>query len=127
MSIRHKLLVVDDSNLIRLRITRVLMDSRDSSWNIVGLAPNGVEAVKFCKNLQPTVATLDITMPEMDGVTCVTELLKVDPKLRILIVSALSDKATALQALKRGAHGFLYKPFTDLELLTALREVVEDE
>ena len=126
MSIRHKLMVVDDSNLIRLRITRVLMDSRDSSWNIVGLAPNGVEAVKLCKNLNPTVVTLDITMPEMDGVTCVTELLKVDPNLRILIVSALSDKATALQALKRGAHGFLYKPFTDLELLTALREVVDE-
>jgi two-component system chemotaxis response regulator CheY len=59
----------------------------------------------------------------MDGITCVKELVAVKPDILILVVSALSDKLTALQAIKKGAHGFLYKPFTDQQLLNALEEL----
>ena len=68
---------------------------------------------------------MDLTMPEMDGIECITELLKIDPKLNILVVSALSDKSTAIQALKLGARGFVAKPFTDEELQMALLDVSE--
>ena len=65
-------------------------------------------------------------MPEMDGVECTTLLTGIDPQVKILIISALSDKATAIQALMNGAEGFLYKPFTDDELINALLELLEE-
>lgn len=119
-----KLLIVDDSNIIRSRIARVALHPRVRGLNIIGLARNGLEAIDICERTVPDVVTMDLTMPEMDGVTCVEELIKRHPELNILVVSALSDKATAIDALKRGARGFLYKPFTDEQLVNALLEIV---
>ena len=118
-----KLLIVDDSNIIRSRIARVALNPKISGLTIVGLARNGLEAINICMRSKPDVVTMDLTMPEMDGNTCVSELIKRNPKLNILVVSALSDKATAIDALRRGARGFLYKPFTDEQLIKALLEV----
>lgn len=118
-----KLLIVDDSNIIRSRIARIALHPQMRGLNIVGLAHNGVEAVDMCRRNQPAVVTMDLTMPEMDGITCVEKLIKLDPHINILVVSALSDKSTAIEALKRGARGFLYKPFTDAQLVEALLEV----
>ncbi|MHB1676309.1 MAG: response regulator transcription factor [Sulfuriferula sp.] len=121
---RLRLMVVDDSNIIRSRIARIAGDERMGA-HIVGLARNGVEAMAVCISQQPDVATLDLTMPEMDGIACVQALIRIKPDILILVVSALSDKSTALQAIKNGAHGFLYKPFTDEQLLSALRELTQ--
>ena len=66
---------------------------------------------------------MDLTMPEMDGIECKQALLRFDPKVNILVVSALNDKATAIQALKLGARGFVAKPFSDEELQIALLDV----
>jgi two-component system chemotaxis response regulator CheY len=119
---RLRLMIVDDSNVIRSRIARVAGAERMNA-QIVGLARNGVEAVRLCAQHQPDLVTLDLTMPEMDGIDCVEELVRINPGIRVLVVSALSDKATALQAIKRGANGFLFKPFTDDQLVTALKEL----
>lgn len=119
-----KLLVVDDSSVIRSRIARIALHPSLQGLSIVGLAHNGIEAIALFEKTQPDVVTMDLTMPEMDGGTCVSELIRRDPAINILIVSALSDKATAIDALKRGAKGFIYKPFTDQQLVTALLEVV---
>lgn len=119
-----KLLVVDDSNIIRSRIARLALQPMLQGLNIVGLARNGVEAIAMFEKTRPDVVTMDLTMPEMDGGTCVSELMRRNPDINILIVSALSDKATAIDALKRGAKGFIYKPFTDRQLAEALLEVV---
>ena len=116
---RLKIMIVDDSNVIRSRIARTV----GNEHQIVGLARNGQEAVELARAQQPDMATLDLTMPEMDGIDCVKELIKIKPDILVLVVSALSDKATALQAIKHGAHGFLYKPFTDEQLLDALQEL----
>jgi len=118
------LMVVDDSNIIRSRIARIALQPALRGINIVGLARNGKEAITIFEKAHPDVVTMDLTMPEMDGVTCVSELIRRAPDLNILIVSALSDKATAIEALKRGAKGFVYKPFTDAQLVMALQEVV---
>jgi two-component system chemotaxis response regulator CheY len=91
---------------------------------IVGMAKNGVEALGLFAHLQPEVVTMDLTMPEMDGVECTEAMAKLNPQSNILVVSALSDKATAIKALKKGAKGFLYKPFTDEQLIEALLEVM---
>jgi two-component system chemotaxis response regulator CheY len=96
-----------------------------SNIALVGLARNGAEAVRIARSTQPEVVTMDLTMPEMDGVECITQLLRIFPKVNILVVSALSDKSTAIQALKLGARGFVAKPFSDDELKMALLDVME--
>jgi two-component system, chemotaxis family, chemotaxis protein CheY len=91
----------------------------------VGLARNGAEALRIARSTLPEVVTMDLTMPEMDGVECIGELLRILPRTNILVVSALSDKSTAIQALKLGARGFVAKPFTDDELKMALLDVMD--
>ncbi len=118
----HRLLVVDDSNVIRRRIERA---TDLPGIEFVGAARNGIEALRMHAELKPTLVTMDLTMPEMDGTECVAQLVARDPGLRILVVSALADKLTAIEALERGAAGFLCKPFTDRQLNEALRKLVE--
>ena len=119
----RKLLIADDSNIVRSKIARAL---GQHGLHIVGLAANGREALELFKNTKPDVLTMDLTMPEMDGIECIRAIRALDPKVRILVVSALSDKGTAIQALKEGAQGFLDKPFTEAELSDAIGELLEE-
>lgn len=118
----HRLMIVDDSNVIRRRIERVhdLL-----GIEFVGAARNGREALELHAKLQPTIVTMDLTMPEMDGSECVARLVERDPNIRILVISALADKLTAIDAIEKGASGFLCKPFTDRQLNEALRKLIE--
>jgi two-component system, chemotaxis family, chemotaxis protein CheY len=120
-----RLMIVDDSNMIRSRISRVVQNGGLANVSLVGLARNGAEAVRIAKSTRPEVVTMDLTMPEMDGIECIGQLLRLFPKINILVVSALSDKSTAIAALKLGARGFVSKPFSDDELKMALLEVTE--
>lgn len=116
-------MIVDDSNIIRNKIKR----AHDSDkYEVVATASNGQEALK-CFQKQPIdVVTMDITMPEMDGIACIKHLVSANPKVLILVVSALSDKATGIEALQQGAHGFLLKPFTEAQLSEALNELTDN-
>ena len=119
----HRLLIVDDSNIIRRKIER----SHDlPNVEVVGSARNGREALELYDRLHPTLVTMDLTMPEMDGVECVVQLVQRDPNLRILMISALNDKFTAIDAIGKGASGFLCKPFSDRQLHDALRKLIEE-
>ncbi|NRB42931.1 MAG: response regulator [Pseudomonadales bacterium] len=118
----HKLLVVDDSNIIRRKIAR---SQASSSFDIVGSAENGKQALEMFQSNLPDVVTMDLTMPEMDGIECIEKIMQIKPDVNILVVSALSDKATGLQAIKKGARGFLCKPFKDEELISALNRMME--
>lgn len=118
-----KFMVVDDSDVIRTKIKQAL-GSED--FEIVGSAQNGYEAVEQFKELRPRVMTLDITMPIMDGIETIKAIIEIDPEVRILVVSALADKATLINAMHLGAYGFLCKPFTDLDLVEAVEELIED-
>jgi len=118
-----KLLVVDDSNVIRARIARIALNPALTGLTVVGLASNGRDAVEKAIRLHPDLVTMDLTMPELDGVQAISEMVAALPDINILVVSALADKVTAIEALKRGARGFLYKPFTDEQLVSALIEV----
>lgn len=120
-----RLLIVDDSNMIRSRISRVVQNGGLPGVSLVGLARNGAEALRIARATQPEVVTMDLTMPEMDGVECIRQMLLMLPKTNILVVSALSDKSTAIQALRLGARGFVAKPFSDDELKIALLDVAE--
>ncbi len=118
-----KLMIVDDSMVIREKIEQIL---EHEEFEIVGTAKNGVEAVQQYQELKPEVMTLDITMPLMDGLETIKAIMDIDDSVRILVISALADKATLINAMKYGAYGFLCKPFNDLDLAEALEELVED-
>jgi two-component system, chemotaxis family, chemotaxis protein CheY len=116
-----KLLIVDDSNIMRRRIER---SQQFEALQVVGSAGNGVEALEMFKKTNPDVVTMDLTMPRMDGIECIGKLVALKPAVRILVISALADKATAVEAMEKGANGFLNKPFTDRQLNEAIAELM---
>jgi len=116
-----KMLIVDDSSVIRRRIERC---QELEQLQIVGLAANGVEAIELFRLTDPDVVTMDITMPQMDGIECLERLVAMKPDVLILVISALADKATAVEAMEKGANGFLDKPFSDRQLNEALEELI---
>jgi two-component system, chemotaxis family, chemotaxis protein CheY len=116
-----KLLIVDDSNIMRRRIER---SQQFEELQVVGTAGNGLEALEMFRKTDPDVVTMDLTMPQMDGIECISKLVQLKPAVRILVISALADKATAVEAMERGANGFLNKPFTDRQLNEAIAELM---
>ena len=120
----HKLMVVDDSMVFRNRIARLAADPRLPRVQLVAMAENGEEAIAQARHHRPDLVTMDLTMPRMDGPACLEVLREQLPEARILVVSALSDRATALKALAKGAHGFLLKPFSDEQMVESLQELM---
>lgn len=121
---QHKLMVVDDSMVFRNRIARLAADPRLPRVQLVAMAENGEEAIAQARHHRPDLVTMDLTMPRMDGPACLEVLREQLPEARILVVSALSDRATALKALAKGAHGFLLKPFSDDQMVQSLQELM---
>jgi two-component system chemotaxis response regulator CheY len=119
-----RMMIVDDSLVIRGRIERLCADARLPTLRVVGLAADGAQAVELARRERPDVVTMDLTMPRMDGERCIEALAGLLPDSRILVVSALNDKMTALRAIAKGAHGFLHKPFNDDQLVEAVRELM---
>ena len=120
----HKLMVVDDSMVFRNRIARLAADPRLPRVQLVAMAENGEEAIAQARHHRPDLVTMDLTMPRMDGPACLEVLREQLPEARILVVSALSDRATALKALAKGAHGFLLNPFSDDQMVQSLQELM---
>jgi two-component system chemotaxis response regulator CheY len=119
----YKLMIVDDSNIMRRRIER---SQQFDEIELVGTAGNGLDALELFKRTDPDVVTMDITMPQMDGIECIEKLVEIKPAVRILVISALADKATAVEAMEKGANGFLNKPFTDRQLNEAIAELIRE-
>lgn len=118
------LMIVDDSAIMRNRIARLCATSALQGVTVVAMAGDGARALEFAALTKPDLITMDLTMPVMDGPACLQALRAVLPNARVLVVSALSDRATALQALTKGAHGFLLKPFSDQQLIESLQELM---
>lgn len=115
-----KLMIVDDSLVIRNKIGRCLLNRFAKIYR----ANDGVKAIEIARKETPDIVTMDLTMPNMGGVETVEALLELAPETGILVVSALADKSTAIQALTKGANGFLCKPFTEKELNQAIERVL---
>lgn len=121
----HRLMIVDDSNIIRNRIERIFSLENEHAIEIVATAENGQQAIEKFAQYQPDLITMDLTMPEMDGLECIEKIVAQGMGVSILVVSALADKATALKALQLGARGFICKPFNEEQLQTALSRLIE--
>jgi len=108
-----KVMIVDDSVIIRQMIKKYLSEL---NIEIVGTAGDGKSAIQLFKETQPDVVTLDITMPKVDGFTVLEEMVKENSNSKIMVITALTDKATGMRAIKTGAKGYLSKPFTPEKL-----------
>ncbi|MCX7883135.1 MAG: response regulator [Brevinematales bacterium] len=117
-----KMLIVDDSGVVRRIIENLLKNLQIS---LVGTASNGKDALCLFQQFKPDIVTLDITMPEMDGLTCLEEMKKIHPKSHIIVVSALKDRETALRAIRLGAYSFITKPFIGEELRAEIYSLIE--
>lgn len=118
-----RVLVVDDAAFMR----KVLGDALGSAGHeVIGEASNGAEAVRLYQELRPDVTTLDITMPEKDGLTALREILAVDPGARVVMCSALGQESKVLESIKVGAKDFVVKPFQPARVLEALDKALVD-
>ena len=118
-----RLMIVDDSLLIRQAIEMYL---QEYDIEIVGTAEDGEAALKLFNKTRPEYVTLDIIMPKMDGFTVLQKMLKKRPSTKIMVITALADKDTALQAIELGARSVLMKPFTPLNLKKAFSKFIEE-
>ncbi|WP_346354615.1 response regulator [Azotosporobacter soli] len=116
-----KVLVVDDAAFMRMMIKDILSKN---GYEIVGEAENGQKAVEKYQELKPDLTTMDITMPEMDGITAVKEIKKLDPAAKVIMCSAMGQQAMVIEAIQSGARDFIVKPFQPDRVLEAVRKAL---
>jgi two-component system, chemotaxis family, chemotaxis protein CheY len=115
-----KVLVVDDAAFMRVTLRNVL----SPAGFVVEEATNGAEAVTRYSEVSPDVVTMDITMPEKDGIEATKEIMALDPNARVVMVSALGQEKMVKDAILAGAKDFIVKPFQPDRVLSALNRVL---
>jgi two-component system chemotaxis response regulator CheY len=116
-----RVLIVDDAAFMRMMLRNMLTKF---GFEVVGEAKNGIDAVKQYTDLKPDVVTMDITMPEMDGIIAVGEILKIDQYAKIIMCSAMAQKKLIVDAIMAGAKDFIAKPFQEEKVQEALVKVL---
>jgi two-component system, chemotaxis family, chemotaxis protein CheY len=115
-----KILVVDDAEFLRVRLTKML----DVDGYEVFQAENGLKAVATYKEIHPDVVLMDVTMPEMDGLTALKEIVGFDSKARVIMLTALGQESVVLEAVKSGARDFIVKPFEHERVSKAITKLL---
>lgn len=116
-----RVLVVDDAVFMRMMIKDILSKN---GFEVVGEGENGAEAVEKYEELKPDIVTMDITMPEVDGIEAVKEIRKIDPNAKIIMCSAMGQQAMVMDAIQAGAKDFIVKPFQAERVLEALNKAL---
>ena len=114
-----RVLVVDDAAFMRVSIKNMLTKN---GFEVVGEAENGKVAVAKYQELTPDVVTLDITMPELDGLEALKEIMKINPKAVVIMVSAMGQESMVRDAVMSGAKGFIVKPFKEDAIVAAIKK-----
>jgi two-component system chemotaxis response regulator CheY len=109
-----RLLIVDDALIMRRRIMQI---AELAGWSVVGEAKDGREAVAMFRQQKPDLVTMDIVMPEMDGVEALKQMIAEEPRAQIVMISAVNQKDKLAECLRAGAQDFIVKPFEKSELL----------
>ena len=118
-----RILITDDTMFMRMSLKEIL---QGSGYTIVGEAEDGKIAVEKYKKLKPDLVLMDITMPNMNGIEAIKEIMKLDDDAKIIMVSAMGQKPLIMEALCSGATDFVIKPFKPNRILNAVRKVLED-
>ena len=117
-----RVLVVDDSALIRSNIRGIL---QREGFHVAGEAANGHEAVAQFKELRPDIVTMDVVMPEMDGIQATSAIVSDYPEAVIIMCSAMGQQALVVEAITAGARDFVIKPFQAARLVQAIERALE--
>jgi two-component system chemotaxis response regulator CheY len=112
-----RVLVVDDAAFMRKMVSDALAKG---GHEVIGEAGNGIEAVAQFQSLQPDLMTLDITMPEKDGLAALADIMAADPSAKVVMCSALGQESKVLEAIKLGAKDFVVKPFQPDRVIEAV-------
>ena len=116
-----KILIVDDAAFMRMMIKDILTKN---GYEVVAEAANGVEAVELYKSHQPDLVTMDITMPEMDGIQALKKIKEGDPGATIIMCSAMGQQAMVIESIQSGAKDFIVKPFQADRVLEAVKKAI---
>jgi two-component system, chemotaxis family, chemotaxis protein CheY len=115
-----KILIVDDAEFLRVRISKMLTGD---GYEVIE-AENGAQAVEKYRASHPDLVLMDITMPEMDGLTALKHIRSQDPKARVVMLTALGQESVVLEAIKSGARDFIVKPFERERVLGAINKLL---
>jgi len=112
-----RILIVDDAAFMRMMIKDILSKN---GYEVVGEAADGNQAVEKYRELQPDLVTMDITMPEMDGISALKEIRQMNPNAKVIMCSAMGQQAMVIDAIQAGAKDFIVKPFDSDRVIKAL-------
>lgn len=116
-----RVMIVDDAAFMRVSIRNILLKN---GFEVAGEAENGAVAVQKYAELKPDIVTMDITMPEMDGLAALKTIRQQDPNAKVIMVSALGQEAMVRDAVIAGAKGFIVKPYKEDTIVETLRKIV---
>jgi two-component system chemotaxis response regulator CheY len=114
-------LIADDAAFMRMMIKSILTEA---GYDIAGEAENGSVAVAKYLELRPDLTTMDITMPQMDGIAALKEIRSQDPAARVIMCSAMGQQAMVIESIQAGAKDFIVKPFQPDRVLEAVRKAL---
>ena len=117
----HRILIVDDAAFMRMMIKDILTKN---GYQVVGEAADGIQAIEKYKETAPDLITMDITMPEMDGISALKEIKKVNPNVKVIMCSAMGQQAMVIDAIQAGAKDFIVKPFQADRVLEAISKTL---
>jgi two-component system chemotaxis response regulator CheY len=117
----NRILIVDDAAFMRMMIRDILTKS---GYEVVGEAQDGAQAIEKFKELHPDLITMDITMPEMDGITALKEIRKLDSNARVIMCSAMGQQSMVIDAIQAGAKDFIVKPFQADRVIEAIKKTL---
>mgnify|MGYP006310519261 CR=1 FL=1 len=115
------ILLVDDAAFMRINLKNIL---EKAGYEVVGQAENGKEAIKKYKDLEPDLVTMDITMPEMDGIEAVKKIREINSEANIIMCSAMGQQSMVVEAIEAGAKDFIVKPFDDDRVIEAVEKAL---
>ena len=113
-----RILVVDDAMFMRAMLKKLLTEA---GFDIAGEAENGRVAVDLYQELKPDLVMMDITMPEMDGLTALKEIVKLDPAAKVVMCTALGQERSVMEAMNAGAKDYILKPFNAEKVVEVLK------
>ncbi|HEY9069626.1 MAG TPA: response regulator [Candidatus Ozemobacteraceae bacterium] len=117
------IMIVDDAAVMRYMLKNLL---EKAGYKVVAEVANGADAVERYPILMPNLVTMDITMPDMDGITAVQEIMKIDPKAKIIMCSAMGQLDKVKAAVMAGAKSFLVKPLQPERVLQTVQQIIGD-